>query len=76
MTEACAAVTDYWFEVLLQPVLRAPKAIANEASRRISQRQGMRIVATGDRDYVGGRFPSEVWEITAGEWSARKTGNG
>jgi [ribosomal protein S5]-alanine N-acetyltransferase len=71
-TEACDAVTDYWFEVLKQPVLRAPKAIANEASRRISQRQGMRVVAHGDRDYVGGRFSSEVWEITAEEWRTRK----
>src|SRR5215813_2065298 len=28
MTEACAIVTEYWFETLLQPVLRVPKAIA------------------------------------------------
>lgn len=72
MTEACDAVTDYWFEVLRRPVLRSPKAIGNEASRRISVRQGMRIAATGDRDYVGGRLASEVWEITAEEWRARK----
>jgi ribosomal-protein-alanine N-acetyltransferase len=25
MTEACIAVTDYWFDVLKRPVLRAPK---------------------------------------------------
>jgi len=73
MTEACDAVTDYWFEALKFPVLRAPKAIANEGSRRISQRQGMRIVASGERDYVSGRLPSEIWEITAGEWRARKS---
>lgn len=72
MTEACDAVTDYWFETLQFPVLRAPKAIANEASRRISDNQGMRIIATGDRDYVSGRLPSETWEITAEEWRARK----
>jgi [ribosomal protein S5]-alanine N-acetyltransferase len=72
MTEACEAVTEYWFEVLKMPVLRAPKAIANEASRRISQRQGMRMVATQDRDYASGRLPSEMWEITAQEWRARK----
>ena len=72
MSEACDAVTEYWFEVLQFPVLRAPKAIANEGSRRISQRQGMRVVATGDREYVCGRLPSEVWEITAEEWRARK----
>lgn len=75
MTEACDAVTDFWFEVLKFPVLRAPKAIANEASRRISIRQGMRLVETCERDYVSGRLPSEVWEITAEEWLARKRGN-
>jgi [ribosomal protein S5]-alanine N-acetyltransferase len=72
MTEACDAVTDYWFEVLKFPVLRVPKAIANTASRRISEKQGMRIVGTEDRDYVSGRLPSEVWEITAEEWRSRK----
>ena len=72
MTEACEAVTDFWFGTLNFPVLRAPKAVANMASRRISEKQGMRLVATEDRDYVSGRFPSEIWEITAQEWRARK----
>jgi RimJ/RimL family protein N-acetyltransferase len=72
MTEACEAVTDFWFNTLNFPVLRAPKAIANVASRRISEKQGMRLIATEDRDYVSGRFPSEIWEITAEEWRARK----
>jgi RimJ/RimL family protein N-acetyltransferase len=75
MTEACHAATDYWFEVLGRPVLRAPKAIANEASRRISVKQGMRIVSREERDYVCGRMPSETWEITAEQWRARKPGN-
>ncbi len=75
MTEACDAVTDYWFDTLQFPVLRSPKAIANEGSRRISEKQGMRIVATEDRDYVSGRLPSEVWEITDEEWRARKRSN-
>ena len=72
MTEACNAVTDYWFEVLKFPVLRVPKAIANAASRRISEKQGMRVIAREDRDYVSGRLPSEIWEITAQEWRRRK----
>ncbi|MHB8524657.1 MAG: GNAT family N-acetyltransferase [Candidatus Acidiferrales bacterium] len=72
MSEACDAVTDYWFNVLKFPVLRVPKAIANVASRRISEKQGMRVVATEERDYVGGRFTSEIWEITAEEWRARR----
>jgi hypothetical protein len=53
-------------------VLRAPKAIANEASRRISVKQGMRIVSREERDYLIGRLPSEIWEITAEEWRARQ----
>jgi [ribosomal protein S5]-alanine N-acetyltransferase len=73
MTEACDVVTDYWFEVLKFPVLRVPKAIANVGSRRISEKQGMRVIAKEDRDYVSGRLLSEIWEITAEEWRPRKT---
>jgi ribosomal-protein-alanine N-acetyltransferase len=72
MTEACDAVTDYWFEVLKFPVLRVPKAVANAGSRRISEKQGMRVIAGEERDYVSGRLPSEIWEITAEEWRRRK----
>ena len=72
MTEACNAVTDFWFETLQFPVLCTGKAVANTASRRISQKQGMRVVATEERDYVCGRLPTEVWEITADEWRAHR----
>lgn len=72
MTEAVDAVTDYWFEVLKFPVLRAPKAIANAASRRISEKQGMRVIAREDHEYVSGTFLTEIWEITAEEWRAQK----
>ncbi|HET9837574.1 MAG TPA: GNAT family N-acetyltransferase [Candidatus Angelobacter sp.] len=75
MTEASEVVTDYWFDVLKMPFLRVPKAIANAGSRRISQEQGMRVVATEDRDYVSGRLPSEIWEITAEEWRRRRKRN-
>ncbi len=70
MTEASDAVTDFWFYTLKCPVLRVPKAIANTASRRISEKQGMRVVAVVERDYVSGRLPAEIWEITAEEWRA------
>jgi len=70
MTEAVIAINDYWFDVLKFPVLRAPKAIANTTSRRISQKTGMRLIATGTSDYVSGHLPSETWEITAEEWRA------
>ena len=72
MSEACEAVTDYWFDVLRFPVLRAPKAAANVGSRRISEKQGMRVVGAEEREYVSGRLLSEIWEITAKEWHARK----
>jgi [ribosomal protein S5]-alanine N-acetyltransferase len=72
MTEAAEAVTDYWFDVLGFTVLRAPKAVGNVASRRISEKTGMRLVGTEMRDYVSGRLLSEIWEITAEEWRARR----
>lgn len=72
-SEASAAVTDYWFDVLGRDVMRIPKAIENTASRRISERQGMRVIAVREKDYVGGRMASEIWEITAAQWRARRT---
>ncbi len=72
MSEAVEVITDYWFDILTFPLLRVPKAVANVASRRISEKQGMRIVERVERDYVSGRFPTEIWEITAEEWALRK----
>jgi [ribosomal protein S5]-alanine N-acetyltransferase len=72
-TEAAEAVTDFWFDVLKFPVLRVPKAVANLASRRISEKLNMRVVATEEHDHVSGRALDEIWEITADEWHARGT---
>jgi ribosomal-protein-alanine N-acetyltransferase len=72
MTEAVMTVNDYWFDVLGFRVLRAPKAVANVASRRISEKTGMRVVATHERDYVSGRLMAEIWEITAEEWREKR----
>lgn len=72
MSEACVWANNYWFEVLGFERMRVPKAVANVASRRISARQGMQVVAVEERDYVCGRLPSEIWEITADEWRAWK----
>ena len=74
MTEASDVVTDYWFDVLGEPVLRVPKAAANIASRRISERSGMRVVATETRNFVSGPQPAEIWEITAEEWRRYRAG--
>jgi ribosomal-protein-alanine N-acetyltransferase len=72
MTEAVIAANDYWFDVLGFSVLRAPKAIANAESIRISQKTGMRRIHTEERDFVGGRFLAETWEMTADEWWAAR----
>ncbi len=72
MTEACVWANDFWFDTLGQPRLRAPKAVANRASRRISQHMGMHVIRLETRDYVSGRLPSEIWEITAADWQAWK----
>ena len=73
MSEAVGPVTDYWFAGLGMPVLRIPKAVPNVASRRISEKQGMRVIAVEERDYVGGRFATEIWELTREEWARRRT---
>jgi RimJ/RimL family protein N-acetyltransferase len=75
MLEAGAWTTGIWFDTLGFPLLRVSKAVANLASRRISEKQGMRLVGTREKDYVSGRLPSEVWEITAEEWRAWKALN-
>jgi RimJ/RimL family protein N-acetyltransferase len=72
MSEACDVVTDYWFDALGFEAMRVSKAVANIASRRISEKNGMRIVGTEERNYVCGRLPAEVWEITAADWRARR----
>ena len=66
-------VTDFWFDVLKFDRLRVPKAIANTGSRRISEKQFMRVVAVQEREFVSGVLPAEIWEITAEEWRARRT---
>jgi [ribosomal protein S5]-alanine N-acetyltransferase len=72
MTEACLWANDFWFDTLGQPRLRVPKAVANRASRRISQQMGMHVIRLETRDYVSGRLASEIWEITAQEWQVWK----
>jgi len=74
MTEAVIAVNDYCFDVLGFPCLRVPKAIANVTSRRISEKTGMRVIATEQHDFIGGCLPAEIWEITAEEWRKHRNG--
>lgn len=68
MTEASAAVTDYWFTVLQRPLMRVPKAAPNLGSRRISERTGMRLIRTDEGQFVEGTFLRDIWEMTREEW--------
>lgn len=70
MREASIAATDYWFNTLNKPVLRAPKAADNIRSQRISTSSGMRLIRTEKKQYVSGLINSELWEITREEWNA------
>ncbi len=72
MGEACQAVTAYWFETLGQERLRVAKALANPASRRISEREGAKIIGIEERDYVSGRWPTEIWDLTRTDWRANR----
>lgn len=73
MREASAAVTDYWFGALERPVLRVPKAAPNLGSRRISEREGMRLIRTDEGEFVEGTFPRDIWEMTRAEWLKSKS---
>jgi|HubBroStandDraft_2_1064218.scaffolds.fasta_scaffold229992_2 ribosomal-protein-alanine N-acetyltransferase len=73
MTEAAMAVNDYCFDVLGFSALRAPKAVVNTTSRRISEKTGMRVIGREERDYVSGKYMSEIWEMTADEWREKRT---
>jgi RimJ/RimL family protein N-acetyltransferase len=75
VTEACVWINDFWFETLGKPVLRVSKAVPNLASIRVSERMGMRLVGHGEKDYVSGRLPNQMWEITADEWRQWKKEN-
>ena len=72
MTEACAAINRYWFEVLNKPLMQVPKAAPNEASRRISIKEGMRLVRTLEGEFVGGKMVTEVWEMTREEHKQKR----
>lgn len=68
MSEASAAVTGYWFQTLGRPLMRVPKAAPNIGSRKLSERGGMRLIRSDEDNFVSGRFPRDIWEITREEW--------
>ena len=76
MREACVVINTYWFETLGRPVMQVPKAVSNQASRRVSEREGMRMIGTQQGDFVCGALLKEVWEMTREEWLGKKAVSG
>jgi hypothetical protein len=72
MREACEVVNQYWFQILERTVMQVPKAVKNEASRKVSVHEGMRLVATQDGRFVSGEMVKEIWEMTLKNWLAKK----
>ena len=72
MSEACEVVDAYWFQSLRRACMRVPKAAPNTGSRRISERGGMRLISSEEKDFVSGRLVSDLWEITREQWLARQ----
>ncbi|MDR0280640.1 MAG: GNAT family N-acetyltransferase, partial [Paucimonas sp.] len=72
MREACEVVNQYWFQILERTVMQVPKAVKNEASRKVSVHEEMRLVATQDGRFVSGEMVKEIWEMTLEGWLAKK----
>ncbi|KPZ09375.1 Uncharacterized protein ALO40_01382 [Pseudomonas syringae pv. viburni] len=74
MSEVCVAIDRFWFETLRRPVLRVAKSALNEASCRLSQREGMRLVTVQESQFVCGTTQEQLWELTRDEWRANNGG--
>lgn len=72
MTEACAVTTAYWFETLGFSRLQESKAMANDASRRLSEKEGMRLIRVDQAMFVSGMLPRGIWDLDASEWLANR----
>ncbi|MNP35861.1 putative ribosomal N-acetyltransferase YdaF [compost metagenome] len=72
MREACEVINTYWFEALGRPVMQVPKAVGNEASRKVSEHEGMRLIGTQEGEFVCGSLLKEIWEMTRGNWLEKK----
>lgn len=66
--EACEVINDYWFQTLDRPLMQVPKAVENLASRKVSEREGMRKIATREGHFVCGPMGKDIWELTREQW--------
>jgi RimJ/RimL family protein N-acetyltransferase len=73
MREACQVINGYWFETLARPLMQVPKAVANQASRSVSEHEGMRLVDMQERTFVSGPMNAEIWEMTRTDWLKKST---
>jgi RimJ/RimL family protein N-acetyltransferase len=72
MTEAADRVTEYAFAKLGWPCLWLSNAQDNQASRRIKEKQGARLVDMMIGRFVGGAATRMVWQLTREDWLARQ----
>ena len=72
MTEAANRVTDYAFRQLGWPCLWLSNAQDNQASRRIKEKQGARLVDMMIGRYVGGETSRMVWLLEREDWVERR----
>ena len=74
MTEAAERVTEYAFVELGWPHLWLSNAEANNASGRIKEKQGARLVDREPAVYVSGEGARMVWLLEREDWLARHSG--
>ncbi|WP_263139911.1 GNAT family N-acetyltransferase [Pseudomonas sp. RIT-PI-AD] len=68
MQEACEVINRFWFETLQRPLMQVPKAVGNTGSRRVSEREGMRLIEVTEGNFVSGSLAKEIWELRREDW--------
>ena len=68
MTEAVAVVNDYLFGELEIERFKTENAVANTASSKIKESKIGRLVEVTESDFLCGRLPCEIWEVTRQDW--------
>ncbi len=73
MTEAIEAVQDFIFFDLGVEKIIVKNSKSNEASRRIKEKTGARLIGEAKSDYHEGPQIEEIWEVTKENWSKVRT---
>jgi len=73
VTEACYALNEYVFNELKWDKFTAENAIGNIASKRIKEKTGGVKIDEQEREFVSGKYKTEIWEITKENWNKIKT---